>query len=237
MNLLGQSITRNGLLLGLFALVTATVVAGTWQLTREDIAEQKRRAEERALLEVVPAALHDNRMLDDTLPLPSSTPGLGLRQDRQLWLARRDGTTTAVVIPVVARDGYSGDVELIVGVQADGRISGVRVLSHRETPGLGDKVDTGKSDWIHSFRGRALDNPPAEGWAVRKDGGVFDQFTGATITPRAVVAATRRALVFVNENRDRLFGKAADALPGSGESAASDAASQAALSSSSGVGP
>lgn len=208
MNLLGQSITRNGLLLGLFALVTAAVVAGTWQLTRDEIAEQKRRAEERALLEVVPAELHNNRMLEDTLPLPAATPGLSLRQDRQLWLARRDGRTTAVVVPVVARDGYSGDIELIVGVRADGRISGVRALSHRETPGLGDKVDPGKSDWIHSFRGRSLGNPPAEGWAVRKDGGVFDQFTGATITPRAVVAATRRALVFVSENRDRLFAPA-----------------------------
>lgn len=219
MNLLGQSITRNGLLLGLFALVTATVVAGTWQLTRDEIAEQKRRAEERALLEVVPSDLHDNRMLEDTLPLPAATPGLGLRQDRQLWLARRDGKTTAVVVPVVARDGYSGDIELIVGVRADGRISGVRALSHRETPGLGDKVDPGKSDWIHSFRGRSLGNPPAEGWAVRKDGGVFDQFTGATITPRAVVAATRRALVFVQENRDRLFAKPDGATPPEGSPA------------------
>lgn len=213
MNLLGQSITRNGVLLGLFALATAVLVAGTWELTRDDIAEQQRRAEERALLQVVPRDSHDNRMLEDTLPLPADTPGLGLRQDRQAWLARRGGEVVAVVVPAVARDGYSGDIELIVGVRADGSISGVRVLSHRETPGLGDKVAPGKSDWIHSFRGRGLGDPPAEDWAVKKDGGVFDQFTGATITPRAVVGATRRVLEFVQERRDSLFGKRASPAP------------------------
>lgn len=222
MNLLGQSITRNGLLLGLFALVTAGIVAGTWQLTRDDIAEQMRRAEERALLEVVPRALHDNQMLEDTLPLPAGTPGLGLRQDRQVWLARREGEVVAVVVPAIARDGYSGDIELIVGVQADGRISGVRVLNHRETPGLGDKVDPGKSDWIHSLQGRSLGDPGTPGWAVRRDGGVFDQFTGATITPRAVIAAIHRVLLFVDANRERLF-MAASELPAA-EAAASQPA-------------
>ena len=113
----------------------------------------------------------------------------------------------AVIIPAVAPDGYTGDIELIVGVNNDGTVAGVRALAHRETPGLGDKVDIKKSDWIRGFEGRSLDNPKLEGWAVKRDKGEFDQFTGATITPRAVVAATLRVLQFAQANRTSLFGE------------------------------
>jgi electron transport complex protein RnfG len=131
----------------------------------------------------------------------------------------------AAIIPVTAPDGYSGDIELIVGVNADGSIAGVRVLSHKETPGLGDKVDLRKSDWILGFNGRSLNNPELAGWAVRKDKGVFDQFTGATITPRAVVAATLRALQFADAHSKTLFarpGDAKDAGPVTGPETVSD---------------
>ncbi|HEY7776722.1 MAG TPA: electron transport complex subunit RsxG [Kineobactrum sp.] len=205
MRMLGQSITRNSALLALFALVTALLITSTYLLTRDTIAQERRQAEQRALLEVIPQERHDNSMLDDTLPLPADTPGLGLREDRQLYIARLEGKAVAVIVPVLVRDGYSGDIELIVGVNHDGSIAGVRVLNHRETPGLGDKIDLKKSDWILGFSGRSLDNPPPQRWGVKKDGGVFDQFTGATITPRAVVAGVQRALLFVESRRAMLF--------------------------------
>ncbi len=201
----GNSVTRNATLLGLFAVVTALLIAGTYLATRERIAAEQRRAEARALLEIVPPERHDNQLLDDTLPVTTDA-GLGLRQDKQIYLARRDGRVVTAIIPVTARDGYSGDIDLVVGVNRDGSVAGVRTLSHRETPGLGDKVDLKKSDWILSFTGRSLENPTIDGWAVRKDGGVFDQFTGATITPRAVVAATLRALEFAEAEHGTLFG-------------------------------
>jgi electron transport complex protein RnfG len=132
-------------------------------------------------------------------------PASACWRTKNIYIARQGGKAVAVIIPVVAPDGYSGDIELIVGVNREGTIAGVRALSHRETPGLGDKVDINKSDWVLGFEGRSLTNPDLNGWAVKKDKGVFDQFTGATITPRAVVAATLRALQFAEANRKTLF--------------------------------
>lgn len=203
--MLGQSITRNSVLLSLFAICTTVLIVSTHLMTRDGIAEQIRQAEEKALLEIVPRERHDNSMLDDTVAVDSQTPGLGLHSDKQIYRARAAGTVVAVIVPATARDGYAGDIDLIVGVNRDGSIAGVRALSHKETPGLGDKVDLRKSDWILSFDGRSLNDPAAAQWAVKKDRGVFDQFTGATITPRAVVGAVYRALQFVQANRAILF--------------------------------
>ena len=118
---------------------------------------------------------------------------------------REDGRVTAVAIPVVTHRGYSGDIRLLVGVRADGVISGVRVIEQNETPGLGDKIKADKTDWILDFSGRRLGDPPVEDWAVKKDGGVFDQFTGATVSPRAVVEAVEDVLLYVREHRRELF--------------------------------
>ena len=205
--MLGQSISKNSLLLALFAVCTTALIAGTFLFTKDKITLQKRMAEERALLEIVPRSRHDNSMLDDTLDTGPAADGLGLTQDRKIYLAREEGQVVAAIIPAVAPDGYSGVIDMIVGVNRDGSIAGVRVLAHRETPGLGDKVDLKKSDWIMDFDGRSLQNPDLGGWAVKKDKGVFDQFTGATITPRAVVSATLRVLQFVEANRNTLFGE------------------------------
>lgn len=202
----GRSIGKNSLLLGAFALVTAGVLAGTYQLTREQIATSERAAAQQALLEIIPKERHDNDLLADTLPVPEdSLDQLGLDAPADIHLARQDGDVAAIIVPAVAPDGYSGDIRMIVGINRDGTVAGMRVLTHRETPGLGDKVELKKSDWVLSFNGKSLGNPEPDRWQVKKDGGAFDQFTGATITPRAVVNQVRRVLVFVDNHRELLF--------------------------------
>lgn len=204
--MLGSSISKNSLLLGLFALVTAAVLASTQLATRDRIAAAEREAAQRALFELVPQARIDNDLLNDTLPAPETMlPTLGLKSPEPIHRARRDGKVIAVIVPAVAPDGYSGAIRLLVGVNRDGSVAGVRALSHKETPGLGDKIDLAKSDWILTFDGRRLGDPTADDWRVKKDGGAFDQFTGATITPRAVVAQVRRVLEEVQAHRAQLF--------------------------------
>jgi electron transport complex protein RnfG len=200
-----SSIRRNSILLGLFAVLTTNIIAGTYLGTRDKIAEAQRRAQEKALLEIIPLERHNNSMLDDTIPVGPAAVGLGLRSDRDIYVARQDGAAIAVILPVTAADGYSGDIDLIVGVNGDGSVAGVRVLAHRETPGLGDKVDLNKSHWVLGFNGKSLARPLPDYWKVKKDRGVFDQFTGATITPRAVTAAVRRSLEYFQAHRERLL--------------------------------
>lgn len=202
---LGLAITRNSLLLAAFAVLTAVLVASTFLGTRERISTAQRAAEEKALLQIVPRERHDNSMLDDRLPAPLGDPLLQLSENKSIYIARQAGVATAAVIPAVAPDGYSGSIDLVVAINRDGSVAGVRVLQHRETPGLGDAVDHRKSSWLDSFKGKSFKNTPQERWTVRKDGGDFDQFTGATITPRAVVQATARALTWVEENRSTVF--------------------------------
>ena len=203
-----SSITRNSILLGLFAVLTTMIIAGTYLATHERIAAEQRRAEQKALLEIVPLQRHNNSMLDDTLTIPAGT--LGLREDKTAYIARQDGIPVAIIVPATAPDGYSGDIDIIVGINVDGSIAGVRALNHKETPGLGDKVDLKKSDWILGFNGKSLENPTPGKWAVKKDRGEFDQFTGATITPRAVIAAVKRALEYYAVRRATLPGEEQD---------------------------
>ena len=200
-----SSIRRNSILLGLFALLTTNIIAGTYLGTRDLISAEQRKAEEKALLEIVPLERHDNSMLDDFLEVGSTAAGLGLSSDKKIYVARSKGAVVAVILPATAPDGYTGDIDLIIGVNADGTIAGVRTLTHKETPGLGDKVDLKKSDWILGFNGKSLQEPAPELWAVKKDKGVFDQFTGATITPRAVTAAVKRSLEYFDNNRAELL--------------------------------
>lgn len=204
--MMSSSISRNSLLLGLFAVLTTCIIAGTFLSTRDRIAAEQRKAAERALLEIIPSERHNNSMLDDTVAIPRGT--LGARADKQAFIARQDGLPVAVILPVTAADGYSGDIDIIVGINTDGSIAGVRTLTHKETPGLGDKVDLKKSDWVLDFNGKSLENPKPERWGVKKDKGEFDQFTGATITPRAVTAAVKRALEYYAKNRAMLVDEA-----------------------------
>ena len=189
-------------LLALFAVVGGVLVAGTETLTRDRILEQQRASLRSTLNEVLPAQRYSNALLDDTTTVQNPAL-LGSDEPITAYRARRGTQPVAVLFPVVAPDGYSGDIRLLVGILANGELAGVRVLNHRETPGLGDAIETRRSDWIRQFAG--LDAPPANAWTVRKDGGEFDQFAGATITPRAVIKAVRQALVFFEQNQAILF--------------------------------
>lgn len=203
--MLGTSISKNSLLLATFALFAAGGLALTNEGTKERIQQAERAAQQKALFEIVPRSRHDNDLLLDTMPIPQDYwATLGLKSGGNIHIARQQGEVVAMIIPAVAPDGYSGDIRMIVGVNRDGSIAGVRILTHNETPGLGDKVDLKKSDWILSFDGKSLLTPAATAWAVRKDGGEFDQFTGATITPRAVVNQVRRVLEFIEARGEKI---------------------------------
>ncbi len=197
--MIGSAVTRNGLLLGAFAVLTTAIIAATQLSTKDRIAEQIRQAREKALLEIVPRDRHDNQMLDAQFDVDDQEL-LHLAGLRSGFIASLNGDMEAVILPVIAPDGYSGKIELLVGINIDGSVAGVRVVQHAETPGLGDKIDLKKSDWILSFNGRSLTDPEPERWAVKKDNGEFDQFTGATITPRAVTTAVYNALLYFREH-------------------------------------
>lgn len=199
------SIGLSGSVLAVFAAITSVAIGWTYLATKDQIDMEVRRAEARQLLEIFPPGTHDNDIVDDGFELVADTPLLGIREARQGYRVRRDDRVIGVILPATARDGYSGDIRALVGVRDDGTVAGVRVVAHRETPGLGDKVDLRKSDWILGFDNRSLSQPDLIGWNVEKDGGVFDQFTGATVTPRAVILATRRALEYARLNAEMLF--------------------------------
>jgi len=203
MNELFKAIRTNALAIGIFAIVTAAVIALTQQGTKERIAHNKAEFQARALYEIVPRDT-DPELLSHVLEL-NAAPELGYPEGLTGWQAIREGRVVTVLLPVIAPDGYSGDIELLVGINADSSLAGVRVLSHKETPGLGDKIELGKSDWILAFGGAYMAENRDDSWAVKKDGGRFDQFTGATITPRAIVNATARAIEFFRAHRTPLL--------------------------------
>ena len=189
--------------LGVFAVIGATLVGVSHVATADRIAQNHREMLLRQMNAVLPPSEYDNTLLQDYIDI-QAPQFLGADRTR-VYRARRQGQPVALILsPVVAR-GYSGDINLLVGIRKDGRLAGVRVLSHKETPGLGDKIDVQKSPWILGFAGQSLENPREEQWKVRRDGGVFDQFTGATITPRNVVAAVKGALVYYRSHGADLF--------------------------------
>ena len=201
-----KSIRSNSIALALFALATALVLSSVDDLTRDKIDYAERLAAQRALLEIVPPERHNNDLLLDTQPVPEAFWSiLGLIKGGNIHIARYNGEPVAAIVPSVTADGYSGDIAMIIGVNNEGTIAGVRVVQHKETPGLGDKIDLKKNDWILAFNGKSLSNMARSQWAVKKDGGQFDQFTGATITPRAVINQIVATLDYFNQDSDRLF--------------------------------
>lgn len=198
-----RQVLRSGQVLGLFAIAAAGMLAGTHALTADRIRESGKQHLLRRLQEVLPRGAYDNDIAADRIEVVSAQLNAG--QPVVVYRARRGAEPVAAVMTIAAPDGYSGAIRLLVGIGHDGRLTGVRVTGHQETPGLGDKVDSQRSDWILGFDGRSLSDPSGNGWGVKKDGGVFDQFAGATITPRAVVKAVHRSLQYFGQNREALF--------------------------------
>lgn len=205
--MISRAISKNSIMLGLFAIIMAAGLAATELATREQRAESLRRVQSLALEEIIPTSRHDNVLLDDIIHTDDNEY-LKLKDTKNIHIARKNGAVIAFIFPVRAPDGYGGAIDSIVGVNLDGTIAGVRILQHRETPGLGDKIELKKSTWALSFNKKSLNNPQPERWKVKKDKGVFDQFTGATITPRAVVQSIYNTLVFFDKHKDSLLQQA-----------------------------
>ncbi len=201
-----SSISNNALLLGVFSLICTALIALTFLSTEEKIDIQKKNAALKALLEIVPEDQHDNDLLQDKIVFFEKN--LGHRKEQLLFLAKKDNKPSVLIYPVTARDGYSGDIDFIIGININNSsIAGIRIINHKETPGLGDKVELRKSDWVLSFNDKSLKNPTPLYWKVKKEGGEFDAFTGATITPRAIINATKKLLDFHEENAKPLLQK------------------------------
>jgi len=199
-----RQILLSGLFLCLFAVVGTSFVAVTEYNTRQAIAENERRVLLRNLHALLPAEMLDNDIVSDTRLIMAS-PLLGTVNKSPVYRARLRGEPVAVVFNSIAPNGYSGKIHLLIGVYVDGRVAGVRAVKHAETPGLGDAIEIQKSPWVLDFDGKSLDNPVAARWSVERDGGDFDQFTGATITPRAVIQAVNKTLLYYEKNADNLF--------------------------------
>ncbi len=194
----------SSLFLFLFAVVGSGVVAYTHDHTAERIHDNERRALLKSLNEIIPADRYDNDIFHDILYVRHKEL-LGTDKPVPVYRARKNGWPVAAVLAPVAPDGYNGNIRLLVAINLDGTLAGVRVVQHRETPGLGDGIETSNSDWILGFTGKSLENPGKDGWKVKRDGGEFDQFTGATITPRAVVKAVHNALLYYRIHGHELF--------------------------------
>ena len=202
-----RSATRAALVLLGFAIVGTTILAFTYNITRAIIRHNEDTARLKLISETLVPGSYDNNPLHDVLLLPPHKL-LGTTLPSHVWRARKVGVPVALVLEVVAPDGYSGDINMLMGIDTHGRIIGVRVVSDKETPGLGDYIDIAKSSWIHIFDGKTLDNPDRNGWKVKKDGGQFDYMAGATISPRAVVKAVHHALQYEAAHRKDLYAPA-----------------------------
>jgi electron transport complex protein RnfG len=211
-SIMSRSMLKNSLLLGLFAVVTVGLVTITQQATATRIVAAERAAKSQTLSQLLPVGSFDNQLQDSQMSL-GANPLLGTHSAKAAYLATLKGLPSAVILQVTAPDGYSGAIHLLVAISARGQLIGVRVLKHKETPGLGDKIELAKSPWLHSFDGKSLSDPAELGWAVKKDQGQFDQFAGATITPRAVVKAVHQALQYFDAHQRELLAPSSSATP------------------------
>lgn len=199
-----RQILLSGLFLWVFAVLGTGFVAITEDTTREQIVENERLALLRNLHQLLPAEALDNDIATDTVEVPAS-PLLGNQHPGTVYRARLNGKPVAAIFNSIAPNGYSGKIHLLIGVYVDGSLAGVRAVKHQETPGLGDGIEVRKSDWILGFNGKSLANLSRSKWAVKRDGGVFDQLTGATITPRAIVQAVEKTLLYYDQNAANIF--------------------------------
>jgi len=204
MKRIARSTLQTAVNLVFFAVIATAVLASTFFMTRDAIRKSEEAEKLKLINQIVPPTLFDNDIIQDTLSIPASEL-LGTGDTTVAYRARLKGDPSAVVLESVAPDGYSGKIALILAVRANGELAGVRVVAHKETPGLGDYIELPKSPWIKGFDGKSRAVYKDADWKVKKDGGQFDYMAGATITPRAVVKAVNKALIYYGENRDKLF--------------------------------
>ena len=200
---------RTAAILFLFVIIFTGVLSGAYLWTKPALEASAAEEKMKLIDEVLPRSAYDNELLKDTVTLPAS-PLLGTDEPTTAYRARKGTQPVALVLEAVAPDGYSGKIRLIIAVNLDGSIAGVRVTQHRETPGLGDYIEPKKDKnkerpWITQFNGLKPAATEEREWKVKKDGGRFDSVAGATVTPRAVIKAVRKAAVYVAENRETLF--------------------------------
>ncbi|NCF14340.1 MAG: electron transport complex subunit RsxG [Gammaproteobacteria bacterium] len=197
-------VLKSGITLAVIAAICTALVASTYQLTHERIAANEQAWLEQSLQPALSGLFFDSGVSESrvTIPAPHALPG---SEDAVIYRVYSGDTPVAALFVVSARDGYAGAIRLLIGVDIDGVVTGVHVLSHRETPGLGDRIESTKSDWVKQFDGRSLTDPQASGWKIRRDGGEFDQLTGASVTPRAIIKAIRETLGYFDANRAAVF--------------------------------
>lgn len=197
----------HGVILGIFCLGFGLVLAVTNSLTEKDIGVRAMEDRQNSLSQVIPDIIHDNNVVTNTITMKND-------RDKEItvYRATKDGKVTGVAYEIFGT-GYAGEIKLMLGVDASGKVLGVRVLAHKETPGLGDKIDVKKTKWILDFDGLSLGSPPIEKWKVKKDGGQFDQFAGATITPRGVVKAVKEGLQFFDAHKAEMLADNASKAP------------------------
>lgn len=189
------------LILGLVTFLASGLLILSELATHDKIEEQKKALLLKSLESLIPQELHNNDLTQSTIEL-FETDTLGHRKSTLAYVGLKDNKVSAIALPVTSRTGYSGDIELMVGIKINGQITYVKILEQHETPGLGDLVLENKSNWIQQFPDTSLETTGEENWDVKKDGGSFDQITGATITPRAIVAAIKKALQYHQSNKD-----------------------------------
>lgn len=199
-----NSLLRSGLTLTVIATICTSLVAFTYHFTADRIAANDKALLEQSLQPALSDLFFDSGVSESRLVVspPHELPG---DDEALIYRIYAGGKPVAALFVVTARDGFSGPIRILLGVDMQGAVTGIRILKHKETPGLGDKIESRRSDWVHQFAGRSIGDPVVTDWAIRRDGGQFDQLTGASVTPRAVVKAMRDTLLYFESHRDEIF--------------------------------
>ncbi len=200
----GTSIWASGLILAVLAALCTALVSFTHRVTTIQIIANEQAYLEQSLARVLAEIPYTNKLSDSTIiiqpphELPGAAPAI-------IYRAYHNSDPVAALFVVTAREGFTGPIKLLIGISMSNHITSVRILEHRETPGLGDLIESSKSDWIKQFRDASLESPVEDDWSIKRDGGVFDQLTGASVTPRAVIKAVKSTLQYFEANRDTIF--------------------------------
>ncbi len=202
-------IIKSGITLAVIAAICTALVALTYQVTHGRITANEQAWLEQSLQPALSGLFFDSGVSESrvTIPAPHELPG---SEDAVIYRVYSGDSPVAALFVISARDGYAGAIRLLVGIDINGAITGVHVLAHRETPGLGDRIESTKSGWVKQFDCRSLGDPIASGWKIKRDGGEFDQLTGASVTPRAIIKAIKETLVYFEANRVAVFAAVAD---------------------------